>query len=216
MSLARRSLLAFFATIPTALAAPCCGVISPTAARLLAFLDRSGVDHLWLSGTRVDWRTGAPSSGPLPNPGGHTHCSAFVASASMQLGIYVLRPPAHSENLLASAQMGWMRGADAAEKGWRQVPDALAAQTRANVGDLVLAAVENPNPHKPGHIAIVRPGDIDRATLLADGPFVTQAGTRNALSEPVRLGFRGHPGAWVPNGTGTIGFFAHSLAGAII
>ena len=85
------------------------------------------------------------------------------------------------------------------------------AQTRANLGDLVLAAFENPDPQKPGHIAIVRPGDIDTAALLADGPFVIQAGGHNALSVPLARGFANHKGAWVG---GWVRFFAHAVGWA--
>jgi hypothetical protein len=76
---------------------------------------------------------------------------------------------------------------------------------------LVLAAVENPNPNQPGHIAIVRPSDIDAETLLADGPLVTQAGAENALSVPLAEGFSHHKGAWIPGGGGDVRFFAHTI-----
>ena len=42
---------------------------------------------------------------PVTDP---THCSAFVASFSKQLGVYMLRPPDHSPTLLANAQMRWL------------------------------------------------------------------------------------------------------------
>jgi hypothetical protein len=57
----------------------------------------------------------------------------------------------------------------------------------------------------------VRPSEIDTETLLADGPFVIQAGGHNALSEPLTRGFRNHPGAWIPGGTGSVRFFAHAV-----
>jgi len=212
MILSRRSLVGLFAAIPIAAAAePCCGPVTPAGARLVAFLDGTGVDRLWLPGSQVNWQTGAPTAVWSNTASSHTHCSAFAASASMRLGVYVLRPPDHDEKLLANAQMGWLRSADATAKGWRQLPDVQAAQARANAGDLVLAAFENPNPHKSGHIAIVRPSDIDAATLLASGPFVTEAGQRNALSISLQGGFASHRGAWVPGGGGGIGFFAHTI-----
>ena len=36
----------------------CCGPITPEGQQLEQFLDGSGVDHLWLAGWHVDWRTG--------------------------------------------------------------------------------------------------------------------------------------------------------------
>jgi hypothetical protein len=211
MELSRRAVIAMIIAAPAgAGASPCCGPVAAAGARLAAFLDSTGVDHLWLPGFRVNWETGAPTS-TWDDGRRHTHCSAFVASAAMRLGIYVLRPPQHSAVLLANAQMGWLHTPEAATVGWQPLPDAVAAQSRANLGDLVLAAFENPDPDEPGHIAIVRPSEIDTETLLADGPFVIQAGGRNALSEPLARGFHNHPGAWIPGGTGSVRFLAHAV-----
>lgn len=207
----RRMLMAILAAAPArAVAFACCGPITAAGARLATFLDSTGVDHLWLPGFKVNWETGtAISAWEDGRP--RTHCSAFVASAAMRLGIYVLRPPEHSPILLANAQMGWLRRPEAASTGWQPLFDATTAQTRANLGDLVLAAFESPDPHKPGHIAIVRPSDIDTAALLADGPFVIQAGGHNALSVPLARGFANHKGAWLFGGGGSVRFFAHTV-----
>jgi hypothetical protein len=211
MLISRRGLIGFLASAPAlATAAPCCGPITPRGARLAVLLDGTGVDRLWFAGDRVDWETGV-SRGAWNDGKPHTHCSAFVASVAKRLGIYVLRPPDHSALLLANGQMGWLGSVAAAASGWRPVPDAAHAQARANAGDLVLAAFENPDPDKPGHIVIVRPSDIDAATLQEQGPFVTQAGGHNALSIPLARGFRNHPGAWLPGGSGSVRFFAHSI-----
>jgi hypothetical protein len=211
MRISRRGLIGLLMYAPAlAAAAPCCGPITPKGARLAALLDGTGVDRLWLAGDKVDWETGV-SRGAWNDGKPHTHCSAFVASVAKRLGIYVLRPADHSALLLANAQMGWLGSVAATGAGWRPLPDAAAAQARANDGDLVLAAFENPDPDKPGHIAIVRPSDIDAATLQEQGPFVTQAGGHNALSTPLARGFRNHPGAWAPGGGGSVRFFAHSI-----
>ena len=214
MSLDRRKFLgaaALLATLPlSAYALPCCGPVTPSGARLLAFLDASGVDRLWLPGDKVNWETGATIS-VWEDGKPHTHCSAFVASAAKRLGIYVLRPPEHSAVLLANAQMGWLRSPEAAAAGWRPLGDVVEAQRRANTGELVVAAFENPDPDRPGHIAIIRPSDIDRDALLSAGPFVTQAGGHNSLSEPLAKGFANHRDAWLGNGTGAVRFFVHPI-----
>ena len=189
-------------------AQPCCGPITPEGARLARFLDATGVDHLWLVGNRVNWETGeaiAASSKPTT-----THCSAFAAAAAERLGIYVLRPPEHSQDLLANAQLRWLHDAPAGA-GWRSLPDPAAAQAAANRGDLVLEAFENPNPHRPGHIAVVRPSEQSRVALDRDGPRETQAGETNALDTFTALGFRHHPGAWLPGGQGGIRYYAHAI-----
>ncbi len=215
--LCRRSFVGLLASLPaTALAAPCCGVVGAQGTGLASFLDRSGVERLWLPGFKVEWNTGAAIH-PFATIKGHTHCSAFVASIAMRLGVYLLRPPEHSPTLLANAQMAWLRTPVAVAQGWDTMADVQAAQARANAGALTVAVYENPDPHKPGHIAILRPSDIDAATLLAQGPFVTQAGGQNWISAPMEVGFRAHRKAWLPGGTGGAGFFAHSVeAGRLV
>lgn len=57
MTLSRRTLLAALVTIPAqTFASVCSGAIAPAGRLLADFLDRSGVDHLWLPlvGTKSD------------------------------------------------------------------------------------------------------------------------------------------------------------------
>jgi len=149
MKLSRRTVAAIIAAMPTrVLASACCGPITADGGRLAAFLDRTGVDHLWLHGFKVNWETGeAISAWSDGRP--HTHCSAFVASVAMRLGIYVLRPPQHSQVLLANAQMGWLRSPEATAMGWQSLPDVTSAQMRANLGELVLAPSKTPMRTNP-------------------------------------------------------------------
>ena len=194
----------------TSAAEPCCGPITSAGEHLARFLDHSDVTQRWLSGSHVDWRTGERDR---PEPGGpdaKTHCSAFVGAMADKLGVYVLRPPEHQQQLLANAQIRWLREQGAAA-GWRGLASYVEAQAAANRGELVLEAVENPNPHKPGHIAIVRPSDKTRAELDRDGPQETQAGEVNAISITTAEGFRHHHGAWEPDGAGTLRYYAHTL-----
>jgi hypothetical protein len=211
MKLSRRAMIAMIVATPTrTFGSACCGPVSAAGGRLAAVLDGSGVDHLWLHGFKVNWKTGAAISA-WTDGRPHTHCSAFVAAIAMRLGIYVLRPPQHPQKLLANAQMGWLRSPEATAIGWQPLPDVTSAQIRINLGELVLAAFENPDRNKPGHIAIARPSEIDAATLLANGPFVTQAGGHNALSVPLARGFANHKGAWVAGGSGSVRFFVHTV-----
>jgi hypothetical protein len=188
-------------------AAPCCGPITPEGQRLAHVLDGTDVEHLWLAGNRVDWQTGTPIA---PSSASTTHCSAFAAAIAGRLGIYVLRPPQHPQTLLANAQMGWLREAGGGS-GWRSLPDPTAAQAAANRGELVVEAFENPNPHRPGHIAIVRPSEQSADALERSGPRETQAGATNALDISTARGFAHHPGAWVAGGQGGIRYFAHTI-----
>jgi len=191
----------------SARAEPCCGPITPAGERLARFLDGTGVDHLWLAGHHVDWLSGAATAGAHESA---THCSAFVGAIAARLGVYVLRPPQHSQELLANAQLGWLRDADTGS-GWRALATPMAAQAAANRGELVLEAFENPNPHRPGHIAIVRPSEQSRSALDLDGPRETQAGETNALDTSTAEGFRHHRGAWRGDGRGGIRYYAHAI-----
>jgi hypothetical protein len=168
---------------------PCCGPITAEGEKLAAFLDGTGVDHLWVSGWRVDWRTGEADRSKPGGPESHTHCSAFVAAIAERKDIYILRPPEHSQELLASAQMRWLTLLGA-QHGWALVSGEKEAQGLANRGYFVVASYENPDLHQPGHIAIVRPSLKSAAGFAADGPQITQAGGHNYISTTLQTGFR--------------------------
>lgn len=85
------------------------------------------------------------------------------------------------------------------------------AQTLANQGWLVVAVFANPDPHRPGHIAVLRPSLKPDALLQAHGPEEIQAGGINRVRTFVARGFAFHPGAWLPGGAGAILFFAHPV-----
>ena len=102
--------------------ASCCGPISPAGQRLASFLDNMDVESLWLANEHVNWETGKPDRGAgYEGPGNHTHCSAFAAAAAMRLGVYLLRPPEHGQELLSNAQAAWIAGPEGQRAGWRAV-----------------------------------------------------------------------------------------------
>jgi hypothetical protein len=178
----------------TAVDTGCCGPITPAGQQLIHLLDGMDVDHLWQSHVKVDWETGQPKGGT-----GSTHCSAFAAAVGERLGIYMLRPPQHGQDFLASAQGRWFEGDDARKEGWFKVNGSLQAQTLANLGNLVVLVYINPDPHTPGHIAIVRPQVKSLKDLEKEGPQTTQAGAHNFSSGTAVFSFVKHPGAWPNN-----------------
>jgi hypothetical protein len=187
---------------------PCCGSVTPAGERLADTLDNINVESLWLAGEHVNWETGEPDkSADYEGPGNHSHCSAFAAAAAMRLGVYLLRPPEHGQLLLANAQADWLASEAGAQAGWRSVTDMSEAQRLANEGNLVLALYQNPNPHVPGHIAIVRPSEKSAVALEVNGPEMIQAGEHNYTKISARVGFEHHPGAW-PNG---IRYYVHTI-----
>lgn len=119
----------------------------------------------------------------------------------------MLRPPEHSPVLLASAQAAWFSRDEGKRAGWHQLQNAGQAQTLSNAGELVVVSYENPNPKKPGHIAIVRPSLKTAAALDEEGPQITQAGAKKYTDSNVRVGFKHHVDA-VPNG---LRYFVHAL-----
>jgi len=186
---------------------PMAGAASLKARSVMAVIDSLDVEHHWPAGVHVNWQTGDPDDRPESGEGKHTHCSAFVAAAAKQLGVYILRPPEHGQVLLANAQYNWLSG-DGAQQGWIELPDAAAAQASANRGLLVLAAYKSHKSDKPGHIAIVRPGTKSPDRLQAEGPDITQAGETNYRVVDERTGFQGHPHAFADN---EILYFAHDV-----
>src|SRR5271165_867385 len=96
--------------------------------------------------------------------------------------------------------------------GWlAPVSTPIEAQAAANRGEFVVAVYQNPDPHRPGHIAVLRPSDKSQAALDTEGPQEAQAGERNWLTNSVAEGFLHHHGAWLPGGAGTLRFFAHTV-----
>lgn len=187
-------------------ASSCCGPVTEEALKLDQFYDQTNVESLWKNGIHVDWQTGA-SDKPLDyqGPDRSSHCSAFVASVNMQLGVYILRPPEHPETFLASAQSRWLKTTAAQNEGWIQLKDMKEAQSYANLGKLVVAAFISPEEFKPGHIAIVRSSEKSIEALNAEGPQIIQAGKYNYNSTSVSEGFKNHKDAF-PN---EILYFSH-------
>lgn len=184
--------------------------ISPAGQRLLQLLDQADVDHHWLAGVHVDWRTGEPDGKVERHPEHATHCSIFVASLAERLHVPLLSPPEHPAHQLANAQFDWLLGEAGRSKGWVPVGTPLEAQQRANRGEWVLAVYRATKEGHHGHIAVVRPAEKTAAEIDADGPQVTQAGTHNYQSATLATGFDQHPEAW---GTvRAVRFFAHALA----
>jgi hypothetical protein len=181
--------------------------ITPQAQAMIKVLDAMGVESKWIAGEHVYWDTGLPTGVPEISPGKHTHCSAFVAAAAKNLGVYILRPPQYGQMLLANAQNEWL-AADGAANGWVKLANAGEAQAAANRGLLVVASYHNHHDDRPGHIAIVRPGNKTVEQIAAEGPDVIQAGAVNKTSISLKDGFAGHPAAWRDH---EIVYYAHDV-----
>ena len=149
------------------------------------------VESHWIAGRHVNWRTGEPDQRPVPIEGHHSHCSAFVAAVATKLGVDILRPPEHSQILLADAQCRWLES-EGPQSGWDSLATPLEAQQLANRGRLVVACYVNPDPRLPGHIAIVRPEALSRRRIESDGPQVTQA-----VHEAAKNGDRSENGDYI-------------------
>ena len=182
---------------------PCCGVISPQGNELATVLDSMNVEKRWLAHEHVNWETGeSDKPETYSGPGKSSHCSAFAAAVGERLNVYMLRPPDHSQILLASAQAEWFHEKSGTNSGWKPMegPDHDRwAQELANQGNLVVIVYESPDPHKPGHIVIVRPSEKSLDALHKEGPQIAQAGMENYNSTIAASSFNHHPGAWPNN-----------------
>jgi hypothetical protein len=127
--------------------------------------------------------------------------------AHEHIGVYMLRPPEHGQILLANAQAEWFRATGGKGNGWREVRTAREAQSLANQGNLVVVVYESPDPHKPGHVAIIRPAHRLERLLEQNGPEIIQAGQKNYLKTSAKVGYQAHPGAW-PDG---VRYYSHSI-----
>lgn len=202
-------LLILLAFLSACASPPCCGPVTERASKLNQFYDQTNVESLWKNGIHVDWKTGiSDKPADYQGPDRYSHCSAFVASMTMKLGAYVLRPPEHPETFLASAQSKWLMTAEAKKEGWIQLKDMQEAQKDANAGKLVVAAFISPVEFKPGHIAIVRPSEKSIEVLNAEGPQIIQAGKYNYNSTSVAKGFGSHKNAFPDK----ILYFSHQQA----
>jgi len=181
--------------------------LTPEGQALATFLDSLRVEELWPASRRVDWLTGKPKTGILNDGKPHTHCSAFVAAAAYQLDIYILRPPDHSETLLANAQFDWL-GQEGKLQGWLELGSGVKAQAFANRGFLVVAVYKSRKKNASGHIVIIRPEPKNEELILKEGPQILQAGMKNHRSTSLQEGFKQHPLAFKP---GKIRFFAHTV-----
>ena len=170
------------------------------------------VENLWIAGSHINWETGVADK-PDATAGDHTHCSAFVASACKQMGVYILRPPEHGQILLANAQYDWLKTKEAEKKGWMPVTGDsrrsiyVNAQKLANGGKVVVAVIKNPDTKKPGHTALVMPKEADENTLEENGPSLIMAGKHNFNLISLKNGFKSHLTSWPEN---EILFFVNS------
>jgi hypothetical protein len=199
----RLSRLLLLILLPSLLAA---GDIGPAGVRLAARYDAMDVEHHWLPGRSVDWRTGDPD-GRTSRHTWPTHCNAFVATACERLGVFI-----PILGVGANEQARWL-AKDGASQGWREVASPFEAQRLANEGQIVVAAYPSPPPHeaKPGHVALVRPSAKSDAEIQEEGPQVVQAGGRNAASTPLKTGFHFHREAWKSADDFQVRFYAHPV-----
>jgi hypothetical protein len=183
--------------------------ISPAGQKLKDFYLSMDVENYWLAKTHVNWETGVPDM-PDAEHGNKTHCSAFIAAACERLNIYILRPPQHSQILLANAQTDWLSTAAALNDGWGKLPDNdtlfTNAQRLADVGKVVVAVYKNTDRSKPGHAALVMPSNRSAQQLTDEGPMLIMAGTHNFNYITLIKGFKSHITSWP---THEVQFFVH-------
>jgi hypothetical protein len=95
---------------------PCCGEITAAGQRLAERLDAMDVEALWLAHQHVNWETregGAEYEGPRQARA----LQWLAAAAAKRLGVYLLRPPEHGQQLLANAQAKWLGRPEGQESG---------------------------------------------------------------------------------------------------
>jgi outer membrane biosynthesis protein TonB len=166
--------------------------MSPAGSSLAVQLDRMDVEHHWLPGQRVDWRTGNAMESGQPSPA--SNAGGFVAAVCAQFKLPMPSPA--GDNLLPGRQYDWLVS-DGLKKGWIEV-GALEAQLLANQGWVVIAAWKDAgaggDQSLTGQTAIVRPTRKPAAEITPNGPRVVEAGVHNHNDISLKDGFP--PKAW--------------------
>ena len=156
---------------------------------LAALLDSLNVGSKWQKGIHIAWFSGEPNN-PVAKFETATHCSAFAAAVAERLGVPILHPPVHAQNLLASPQHRWLEN-EGQQFGWRMATDFVDLQTSANQGKLALISKESLVVSSPGHIAVVRPNTVYNLTFLQqNGPQVAQSGSTNSPNITASISFK--------------------------
>ena len=151
--------------------------ISQEGTALASMLDGLDVEHHWLPGKKVIWKTGIIVSddegGPASNGG------AFVAAICSRTKVPMAA--ATIQNFLPGNQHDWL-ARDGKVKGWEMVAD-VEAQLLANQGWVVIAAWRNlASPGESavsGQTAIVRPSTKPASEISQSGPYIVDAGLQN-------------------------------------
>jgi len=112
------------------------GDVGPAGVRLGARYDAMDVEHHWLPGRPVDWRTGDPDG--RTSRGYPTHCDYFVESTCERLGVFMPHLGVSANDLAR-----WL-AKDGAGQGWKPVPSPFEAQRLANAGQVVVVAYATP------------------------------------------------------------------------
>ncbi|MBG0785450.1 MAG: WXG100 family type VII secretion target [Anaerolineaceae bacterium] len=121
-----------------------------------------------------------------------TYCNIFVWDATKAMGAEIPHwvdskgnpvPQGTGRELSANGTINWLE-THGSENGWK-VLTAEQAQAMANEGHPVVASWENPNSSKPGHVAMVRPGEYSQES----GPALAQAGWNNDNNTTVSEAF---------------------------
>lgn len=98
------------------------------------------------------------------------------------MNIYILRSPEHEQELLTNVPFDWLTSRNAVNAGWKILQGNNIyeqAQSLANMGMLVIAICKNLDDTKPGHVALVMPGEMTKEKLANQGPALIMAGTNN-------------------------------------
>jgi hypothetical protein len=167
--------------------------ISEDGAALAAALDGMDVEHHWLPGQFVNWKTGNLADDQITGPA--SNCATFVAAACARLKVPM--PAPELANSVAANQFDWLLD-QGKESGWLAVGD-VEARLLANQGWVVVAGWKNPGPASERKLsallAIVRPDTAPLAELEKSGPKVITAGLTNRNAVPLDKAFP--PDAWV-------------------
>ena len=164
--------------------------------QLANFINSLDVENKWKKRQYIDWYTGEPINIINKLNSFNSHCSSYVASICKRLNIIMYGPEFNIPTEgLANKQYQWLfeycetYGWININKNNNQIENELFAQFMANNGYLVIVCHYHLNHPNKGHIAIIKPFEINTNDIIKYGCIIAQSGKRNSSNMYLIEGF---------------------------
>ena len=170
--------------------------INKNGLKLANFINSLDVENKWKKNQYIDWYSGETINTINKLNSYYSHCSSYVASICKRLNIPIHGPEFNIPTEgLANKQYLWLLE-NGESYGWykinknNQIENEINAQLMANNGYLVIVCHYHLINKNKGHIAIVKPSEIDTHDIIKYGCMIAQSGKINSSNMYLINGFR--------------------------